>query len=200
MREERRWLHWTLVAFGLVLVLGLVRVGTSAWAAPGWYGMGSNMGGMMGMMGGTGAVDGEYPFDIDAHREMHGSMGAGMHAEMHGRMHGAGFGLQGDDQIPEIADTNGVRQEITMSIGEWEITPATIEVKAGSLLAVTVTNDGALPHSFAVPGLDLRLAPLPPGTSRTFEIIVNEPGEFDFFCDIPGHRQAGQSGQLIVTP
>lgn len=74
--------------------------------------------------------------------------------------------------------------------------PGTITIPADTPVTLTLPNDGAAPHNFSIDelGIDIDLAP-----GVTEEVIVNAPaGEYEFYCDIPGHRQAGMVGTLIV--
>ncbi|MCH7860368.1 MAG: multicopper oxidase domain-containing protein, partial [Proteobacteria bacterium] len=38
-----------------------------------------------------------------------------------------------------------------------------------------------------------------PGTTASVIFTATEPGEYEFFCTIPGHKEAGMVGRLIVT-
>ena len=39
-----------------------------------------------------------------------------------------------------------------------------------------------------------------PGTSTTVLFTPTQTGEYEFECTIPGHREAGMVGKVIVTP
>ena len=38
-----------------------------------------------------------------------------------------------------------------------------------------------------------------PGTTATVIFTASEAGEYDFACTIPGHKEAGMVGRLVVT-
>ena len=78
--------------------------------------------------------------------------------------------------------------------------PATITVKKGSPVRVTLTNNTALEHDWVVDNLDgkkvqMHAAPkrARPSTSRR-----RRPATYEFYCSIPGHREAGMKGTLTV--
>ena len=60
-----------------------------------------------------------------------------------------------------------------------------------------IPNDGAAPHNFSIDelGIDVDLAP-----GETQETVINAPaGEYEYYCNVPGHKEAGMVGTLIVT-
>lgn len=76
---------------------------------------------------------------------------------------------------------------------ETEMTTAPGEV------VIALVNDGNLPHTFLFdeqPGLKLEV-----GSAGERDIGSTElaAGTYTFFCDIPGHRQAGMEGTLNVV-
>jgi uncharacterized cupredoxin-like copper-binding protein len=69
-------------------------------------------------------------------------------------------------------------------------------VKRGSVTFV-VTNRGAKPHDFKIAGK--RTPNLAPGTSARLTVTFAKPGNYLFFCTVPGHAVAGMKGALRVT-
>lgn len=115
-------------------------------------------------------------------------------------MHSPGFRARWQQQ----PGTDGLLVSLTMgesfktSIQEWKISPATLTVESGKRLVLTVRNDGTIPHNFAVPGLGVRLIGLAPGDTRQVELNADQPGTYQFLCDIGGHAEAGQRGTLTI--
>jgi nitrite reductase (NO-forming) len=74
-----------------------------------------------------------------------------------------------------------------------------LEVPVGAVVQVTLVNgDGAL-HDVVVPdfgGASEQIAAK--GSSSTFVFKADKAGQFPYFCSVPGHRQAGMEGQLVV--
>jgi len=74
--------------------------------------------------------------------------------------------------------------------------PAEITVSPGD--TIQVTNTGVLEHDFVVDELGIAVD-LPNG--EVVDIQVPEdaaPGEYEFYCSVPGHAPAGMVGTLIV--
>lgn len=75
--------------------------------------------------------------------------------------------------------------------------PNELTIPADTEVVIHLPNEGAAPHSFVIPNLGIRVEQAS-GTEE--EITLNAPvGEYDFICDIPGHKEAGMVGTLTVT-
>lgn len=82
---------------------------------------------------------------------------------------------------------------------EFSFSESSISVNKGDKVIITFTNGGNRFHNFGIPDLNIRTAIIPAGGIETLEFIVDETGEFNFDCSIPGHREAGMLGRLIVN-
>lgn len=91
-----------------------------------------------------------------------------------------------DDAEAESGDATLVAEEI-------DFAPADIEVASGD--AVFVDNKDMSLHTFAVDDLDLD-EPVPGGTG-TRVVIDAEPGEYEYYCSLPGHEE-DMKGTLTV--
>ena len=84
-----------------------------------------------------------------------------------------------------------------VSMVDYRFEPAQLRVAAGEPFAVTFTNDGARPHSFAVAALDLDVL-VPSGRSRTV-VVRLDAGTYDFVCSVGDHEQEGMEGRVVVV-
>jgi len=73
------------------------------------------------------------------------------------------------------------------------------EAPAGSL-TMNSKNDSAVDHNIAVEGggLDIKGPVVKGGGVSTIEFDA-EPGEYTYYCSVPGHREGGMLGKLTVT-
>lgn len=98
----------------------------------------------------------------------------------------------------EDADTGESNGEASASIDAEDISFSTdqLTLKPGDTL--TFTNNGQLEHDFVVDELDI-LELLQSGESTTITIPDDaEPGEYKFYCSIPGHEASGMFGTLTI--
>jgi len=72
-----------------------------------------------------------------------------------------------------------------------------LEAKTGEVLGIFVTNKDGFAHSFDVDALGIHV-PLP-ATSTTFVALKpTTTGTLQFYCAVPGHRDAGMVGAIAV--
>jgi plastocyanin len=78
--------------------------------------------------------------------------------------------------------------------------PTTVTVKSGTPVRLTLTNDGALDHDWVVDNVDGRKVQVDAKSkaSATVEFTPAASGTYEFYCSVPGHREAGMKGTLVV--
>ena len=94
--------------------------------------------------------------------------------------------------------------------GEPDSNP-TINMEVGDKVVFDVINDGKSFHSFGVTandegfggiiaGSEIATAsnPLKPGESGSSEYVAGEEGLFYYICTVPGHREQGMVGKIVV--
>ncbi len=88
----------------------------------------------------------------------------------------------------------------------------TINMSVGDKVVFNVVNDGVSFHAFGVtqdtegfsgviPGSEIAAPtnPLKPTESGTSEFIAGEEGTYYYICTVPGHRDQGMVGEIIVS-
>lgn len=101
-----------------------------------------------------------------------------------------GAGAEGDAGAAGGATQEIEAQDVVFSVDE-------LTVKPGD--TITMTNTGFLEHDFTVD--ELGIHEVTPSNGDTVTITIPEdaePGEFEFYCSVPGHREQGMVGTLIV--
>lgn len=132
----------------------------------------------------------------------------------------AAFALVGCGSSQNAAEPAN-HQEVTVEAVDLAFTPATVQVPAGQPVKLTLQNSGALEHDFSImeievegtqeeagehdggaehtmtvdPKLHVAAAA---GTAGTVEFTASHAGTYEFFCSVPGHKEAGMVGTLIV--
>ncbi len=89
----------------------------------------------------------------------------------------------------------------------------TIQMNVGDKVVFNVDNGGISFHSFGVtkadegfagiiPGSEIGAAtsPLKPGEGGSSEFIAGEEGIYYYICTVPGHREQGMVGEIIIGP
>lgn len=100
--------------------------------------------------------------------------------------------------------------------------PDTVAVPAGEEVTVELTSEPSVDHDLVVAGAaahgragddghgddtdehatdseDLHVAHADPGQTVTATFSIDEPGGYELYCSVPGHRSAGMTGELTVV-
>lgn len=76
----------------------------------------------------------------------------------------------------------------------------TLRAETGDIVQITLVNGEGAIHDIAMEELGLRSQRvLGTGASTSIAFQVSEAGTLTYFCTLPGHREAGMVGQLVVT-
>ncbi len=110
---------------------------------------------------------------------------------------------------------------ITLELTDFAFGPSSVTIPAGQPVKITLENKGLVEHDFVIETIDASMesmqdngsemhhmeggaseaavhAAVQAGSSTTLELTVSEPGTYTFFCSVPGHKEAGMIGELIV--
>jgi plastocyanin len=101
----------------------------------------------------------------------------------------------GDDE-PEPTPTQGPAQ-VTMTLGDFNYTPATLSARPGQTVNVNVTNGGQAPHTFTIDGV-VDTTRMAAGEAKAVTFTAPASGTLTFYCTI--HTKDRMSGQLTVSP
>ena len=73
-----------------------------------------------------------------------------------------------------------------------------LSAKAGSV-TISMTNMSPIEHNVTIAEGSKVLGATPTFTGGTKVVTLNlKPGKYTFYCSVPGHRQAGMEGTLVV--
>ena len=104
-----------------------------------------------------------------------------------------GHGDEGHDESSEVA--NGARR-VEVTAASLSFDPDEVTVEAGEDVAIVLTSDDML-HDFTIDELDAHVA-ADRGETKEGGFTADEPGRYTYYCTVPGHRDAGMEGTLVV--
>ncbi len=97
---------------------------------------------------------------------------------------------------------------------EFMFEPKTFNIPAGEEITLELVNNGAIEHNFVILKQGVKAdgnfdhnanledilfeAQLDPGKSGAFTFTIDEAGDYQVICSIPGHLAAGMAGKLVV--
>ncbi len=99
----------------------------------------------------------------------------------------------GHDDTSPVAE--GAR-EIQVTASSFAFDPGEIRVTAGDEIAIALTSADVM-HDFTIDELDAHVV-ADVGETVAGGLRADEPGEYTYYCAVPGHRAAGMEGTLIV--
>lgn len=82
----------------------------------------------------------------------------------------------------------------SVTLGDFFIDPDEATVDSGAVL--DLTNEGAVDHDLAIDDVVSDL--VAPGETGTFDTSGVEPGTYEWYCSVPGHKEAGMTGTVTV--
>ena len=88
-------------------------------------------------------------------------------------------------------------EEIEIASHDIYFEPKDVTIPADTDVTIVLPNQGVIPHNFSIDALGVSVDLAPGATEET---VINAPvGEYEFYCDVPGHKEAGMVGTLIVS-
>lgn len=88
---------------------------------------------------------------------------------------------------------------VPVTLVEFAFRPASIQIRSGEAANLRVSNSGRVTHDLYVPALGFQVT-VAPGQVVTSALPAAAPGSYEFYCTLPGDREAGMRGTLVVVP
>ena len=109
--------------------------------------------------------------------------------------------------VPDVRITlrSGIAEGRMVYIGvggtiDGEVNPV-LSAAEGQVVQITLLNGEGAEHDIVIPDQNAASPRITGrGTSTVLVFRATKVGDFVYFCDVPGHRQAGMEGQFLVTP
>ena len=112
--------------------------------------------------------------------------------------------------------------ELTLDATDFAYSPLSISIPAGESVLLTLKNSGKLEHDFVIEKIEAQTEVIQDsgsdahhahgaeanydlhfsaqvGETSIIQFTVSEPGTYQFFCSVAGHKEAGMIGELIVV-
>ena len=109
---------------------------------------------------------------------------------------GGGGGSGGDDSAQKAHRPYPGAPEVAVTGESTSFEPDELEVPAGKFNVALTSNDQF--HDFVIEDVD-GIVEASSGETNNAGFEITEPGEYTFYCTVPGHRQGGMEGTLTVT-
>src|SRR5262249_50242297 len=110
-----------------------------------------------------------------------------------------GVGGDTSEPTPTAAPSLGAGGEVaaTVSMVDIGFGPTEVTIPANTDATIAVTNKGATVHNFNIDLLNVHSGDIQ--AWQTGSVTISAPaGTYQFYCTIPGHKEAGMVGTLHV--
>ena len=96
----------------------------------------------------------------------------------------------------QAAAGGGAGESVTVESYDIYFEPDELSIPADTDVTVQLPNEGVTLHNFSIDELGVSVDIAPGATEET---VINAPaGEYEFYCNVPGHKPAGMVGTLTV--
>ncbi|MEA2026400.1 MAG: cupredoxin domain-containing protein [Chloroflexota bacterium] len=110
------------------------------------------------------------------------------------------IGCGGSDATPSPEPTPSPTPEaaaLVIEASEFKYDPTDLAISSAGSSTISLVNKGFVEHDFTIDELDFQIAVVVGETSEG-TLTDAAPGEYEFYCTIPGHKAAGMVGTLTV--
>ncbi|MEM4310869.1 MAG: cupredoxin domain-containing protein [Nitrososphaerales archaeon] len=99
----------------------------------------------------------------------------------------------------QTAFTDGSFSFLGMGSNINEVKNPTLYVTHGAVVKIVIENGDGIEHDFVIEGLDVHSKHISMKGEKTSVIFKAErEGEFYYYCSIPGHRELGMEGKIVI--
>jgi plastocyanin len=114
------------------------------------------------------------------------------------------LGAVGVAAIAPAGASAGVSPEVlaglpALTVAQLRFGPAELRARAGETVALRLENKDSASHAFDIDELGIHVA-MPAGQPALALFKAAAPGTYTYYCSVPGHRDAGMVGTLVVEP
>lgn len=85
----------------------------------------------------------------------------------------------------------------TVEAKDTKFGPTALAARAGETLGIVLINRDSFPHSFDIDALNIHVQ-LPANSTSVAAIAPITAGSLEFYCGVPGHKEAGMVGTIGV--
>lgn len=92
-------------------------------------------------------------------------------------------------------------KKITLEATEFKFKPNKLEVPVDTEIEITLKNIGVVSHNLEIhkDGEEKKIPSVQKNEKGKMTVKFSETGTYTFYCDVPGHKQAGMTGKIRVV-
>jgi uncharacterized cupredoxin-like copper-binding protein len=114
-----------------------------------------------------------------------------------GSDHGDMGGTMSGDHMEESSPVVPGAREVPVTADALSFSPKRIEIAAKEDVTIVLTSND-LAHDFYVKGIG-HITHAGAGKTSRGGLMIEEPGTYQFWCTVKGHKEGGMTGTITVT-
>jgi plastocyanin len=99
---------------------------------------------------------------------------------------------------PTVASSNPP-MTLDIQLEDIKFDKTELTVPANTNVTINIKNSGAATHNFNIDDLNVHSGDVPGGGTASVSFNSGAAGKHEYYCNIPGHKEAGMDGTLTVT-
>lgn len=104
---------------------------------------------------------------------------------------------QQEEQLKIGKDVSITKKTFNITGGNFYFVPNKITVNKGDKVTLIMTNAGGK-HNLMLDEFNIETSPVSTANTITVTFTTDKIGSFVYYCSVPGHRQKGMWGTLVV--
>lgn len=130
---------------------------------------------------------------------------------LHGSLAGEGGEPSSGEPRPTPNPNAGPPVTFRLDGTEFSFTPADLAANSGQVVRIELKNVGSVEHTFVMPNKTKaedaepwvthdgkQVAKAGAAATGRGNFVAPSPGEYVFYCDVPGHAQSGMFGTIVI--
>jgi uncharacterized cupredoxin-like copper-binding protein len=109
----------------------------------------------------------------------------------------------GGGSEPAAQESAGAEAAKTIRIAatDFAFEPRTVELSAPGRYTFVVANSGKAEHALEIegPGVESKTETIGPGGETRLTVEIAEPGAYEIYCPVAGHRDMGMKGKVTAS-
>ena len=124
------------------------------------------------------------------------------------------------DMAGDALFDHDAHETIALEMKDISFAQTDLTIPAGEIIEIELSNTGAIPHDFTIEKIDAVFGvhgdhdpvaghdehgdalavhhPLEAGDAAEVRLQIHEAGTYEYYCTVPGHKEAGMVGTLTV--
>ena len=107
----------------------------------------------------------------------------------------------GSQEMVKVTEGVETEKKVDMRAINFKFEPSVIQARKGDTISLEITNTASSEHNFTIKnpgGRIMKTVDLLADQTKTVKVSLEEPGNYEFYCNKPFHPTLGMKGHFEV--